>query len=128
MTATRITTLVEVSDNADYVPNFGELPTTQVTNTNAFVLRYEFTVSGPTSASGTPLLLAGSGAVRVLLHNKSTTNKAVLYLLASPSTSLMALGPGETLTYQVPADTDPAIFGMYADTSSALVLLMAWAA
>jgi hypothetical protein len=124
MSFTKITTIVQVSDNEDYDPNAGALNAPDFETTELFLMRQEnLSVAGNTLGAGS-LLGVSASATRVLVSNTGTQDAAIGY----SSTTIMKLAAGQTSQWQVPSGTDPSTYKGYSLSNSvhATLLVMAW--
>jgi hypothetical protein len=124
MSFTKITTIVQVSNNEDYDPNAGALPAPDFATTESFLLRVEnLSVAGNTLGAGS-LLTVPAAATRVLVSNVGTQDAAVGY----SSTTILKIAAGQTSQWQVPSGTDPSTYKGYSlsAVTPATLLVMAW--
>lgn len=128
MSFTKIATIVQVSDSEDYSSNFGQLPTPAYESTADFLGRVEVpNIDGDTSADGT-LLGVPAAATRILVHNKSTTTAATVFVNGTPDVNVLKVGAGETSVWAVAASVSPANYGAFSASASVLVdlVVMFW--
>jgi hypothetical protein len=125
MSFSKLVTIIQVSDNEDYDPSFGQLPTPAVETTESFLVRRDNIPLPADGSIGAGVNLGvPSTATRVLVHNHGTVDIAVGY----SSTTIFKLSPGCTTQWQVPAAFDPSTLVAYCldATTAGVALSMAW--